>query len=317
MFERYNERARRALFFARYEVSRLGASVIDTEHVLLGLIRQGRGLLPRILELSDVSPVSLRREIEGRTVAGEPIPTSVEIPFSAQTQRVLGFAAEEADRLLHEYIGPEHLLLGLLREDTSDAALILTSHGLRLDDVRMTIVKLLAEPSSSGRTIRRAQSSDVEAIAEAHRDSILSIGPAFYPPEDVAAWAEGLNGDVYLKAMDRGEVFFIATGEIGGATRVLGFASDYRLEGATHGTSVYVRGGAARRGIGTALLRMAEAHAVANGATGIRIEASLAGVEFYRARGYVEIGEGETRLMSGHPIACVFMRKDIRRGDER
>jgi putative acetyltransferase len=162
-----------------------------------------------------------------------------------------------------------------------------------------------------GVEMRQAGSEDAEAIAEAHRDSIRSIGPRFYPSEDVTAWAEGLSGAVYLEAMNNGEVFFIATEQIDGGTRVLGFASDYRVEGATHGTSVYVRGNVARRGIGTALLRLAEAHAAAADATSIRIEASLAGVAFYRANGYVEAGRGETRLMSGYPIACVFMRKEI------
>lgn len=160
---------------------------------------------------------------------------------------------------------------------------------------------------------RRAHPSDVDAIAQAHRDSIRSIGPAFYPPHDVDAWEDGLRGELYLNAMDGGEVFFIATGKADATDVVLGFASDYCIEGPTHGTSVYVRGFATRRGIGTALLRLAEAHAVANGASSIQIEASLAGVEFYRVNGYTEVGRGSTRLMSGHPIACVFMRKDVAR----
>jgi putative acetyltransferase len=163
--------------------------------------------------------------------------------------------------------------------------------------------------------IRRANSSDVDAIAQAHRDSIESIGPTFYPPTDVDAWKQGLTGDVYLKAMDGREIFFIATGTISGTTLVLGFASDYPIEGTTHGTSVYVRDIAARRGIGTALLRRAEAHAAAAGARSIQIEASLAGLEFYRANGYAEVRRGETRLMSGHPIACVFMRKELEAAD--
>jgi ribosomal protein S18 acetylase RimI-like enzyme len=111
--------------------------------------------------------------------------------------------------------------------------------------------------------------------------------------------------------MNGGEVFFIATGLVDGATLVLGFASDYRIEGSQHGTSVYVRGIAARQGIGSAVYRLAEAHAIASGAASIAIEASLAGVAFYRTQGFVEVGEGETHLMSGRPIACVFMRKDL------
>jgi putative acetyltransferase len=159
--------------------------------------------------------------------------------------------------------------------------------------------------------IRQADVRDVDAIAAAHGDSIRSIGPAFYPHRDVEAWQEGLTGRVYLRAMARGEVFFIATGDVEGTPLVLGFASDYRVEGTVHGTSVYVRGLAARRGIGTALLRRAEAHATARGATMIEIEASLAGHEFYRVNGYAEIRRGDVRLRSGHAIACVLMRKQL------
>jgi ribosomal protein S18 acetylase RimI-like enzyme len=162
--------------------------------------------------------------------------------------------------------------------------------------------------------IRRADTSDADAIAEAHRDSIRSIGGAFYPSTDVDAWQDGLTADLYLGAMERGEVFFIATGAVDGASLVLGFASVYRVDDAIHGTSVYVRGIAARRGIGTTLLRRAEAHAAVHGARTIQIEASLAGVEFYRANGYAEVRRGETRLRSGHPIACVFMRKEVATG---
>lgn len=158
---------------------------------------------------------------------------------------------------------------------------------------------------------RRADRSDAGNIALAHRDSIRSIGPAFYPSNVVEDWGEGLIADLYLQAMDAGEVFFIATGTIDGERLVLGFASDYLIDGVKHGTSAYVRGNAARCGIGSQLLGLAEAHAVANGAAEIHVEASLAGVEFYRANGFVEMGRGETRLTSGRPIACVFMRKGL------
>ena len=159
--------------------------------------------------------------------------------------------------------------------------------------------------------LRRAERTDVDDIAPAHRDSIASIGPSYYPPQVVSAWQDSITGTLYLNAMDGGEVFFIATASLDGRPVVLGFASDYRIEGSTHGTSVYVRGIAARRGLGSRLLHLAEAHAIANGATSIRVEASLPGVEFYKAKGFTEIGRGETRLTSGHPMACVFMRKDL------
>lgn len=160
---------------------------------------------------------------------------------------------------------------------------------------------------------RQAQFTDADAIADAHRDSIRSNGSAFYAPDDVEAWQSGLAGDVYVNAMKAGEVFFIATGILDGTRMVLGFASDYRIEGTTHGTSAYVRGAAARQGIGTALLRLAEEHALAAGAAIVQIDASLAGVEFYKANGYAETGVGEARLKSGYSLTCVMMRKDLRR----
>lgn len=155
---------------------------------------------------------------------------------------------------------------------------------------------------------RRAHPEDAEAIALAHLDSIRSIGPTFYSPELVEAWGAGLTPDIYVKAMEGGEAFFIAVEHVDGQLVVLGF-STHRVDDAQDGASVYVRGSAARRGIGTALLRLAEAHALAHGATNIQIQASLAGVEFYTANGFEEIGRGEAPLMSGRSMPCVFMRK--------
>src|SRR3990170_4948726 len=164
MFERYTERARRVLFFARYEASQLGSISIETEPPLLGLTRGGRGLTSRIFARSHLSLEAIRKEIEGRTVFREKVSTSVEIPFSAETKRVLQFAAEEADRLLHNYIGTEHLLLGILREERSVAATILMEKGMRLNTVREDIVALLNEKT----TLTRVKETPL--LAEFSRD---------------------------------------------------------------------------------------------------------------------------------------------------
>ncbi len=164
MFERYTERARRVLFFARYEATQMGSTSIETEHLLLGLIREGKGLTSRIFARSHLSLDSIRKEIEGRTVFREKVATSVEIPFSADTKRVLQFAAEEADRLLHTYIGTEHLLLGLLREERSVAASILYEKGMRLASVREDIVQLLNEKTAPARP------KETPLLAEFSRD---------------------------------------------------------------------------------------------------------------------------------------------------
>jgi hypothetical protein len=148
MFERYTEQARRVLFFSRYEASQFGSISIETEHLLLGLIREDKGLTGRIFAGSPLSRETLRKDIEGRTVLRKKVPTSVEIPFSAETKRVLQFAAEEADRLLHNYIGTEHLMLGLLREESSVAALALRDNGFELAGLRNQISAMLQAPAS-------------------------------------------------------------------------------------------------------------------------------------------------------------------------
>src|SRR6478609_1562214 len=153
MFERYTERARRVLFFARYEASQLGSISIETEHLLLGLIREGKGLTSRIFARSHLSLENIRKEIEGRTVFREKVSTSVEMPFSAETKRVLQFAAEEAD-----------LLLGILREERSVAASILMEKGMRLNTVREDIVQLLNEKT----TLTRVKETPL--LAEFSRD---------------------------------------------------------------------------------------------------------------------------------------------------
>jgi putative acetyltransferase len=162
--------------------------------------------------------------------------------------------------------------------------------------------------ASDGFQTRRANPQDAEAIALAHVDSIRSIGPAYYPPDVVEAWGSGLAPDIYVKAMESGEAFFIATGDLDGEAVVLGF-STHRVDDDQDGASVYVRGAAVRRGIGTTLLWLAEEHARMHGAKTIQIQASLAGVEFYKANGFQEIGRGEALLMSGGSMPCVFMRK--------
>ena len=166
MFERYTERARRVLFFARYEASQLGSISIETEHLLLGLIREGKGLTSRIFARSHLSIENIRKEIEGRTVFREKVSTSVEIPFSAETKRVLQFAAEEADRLLHNYIGTEHLLLGVLREERSVASTVLSEKGMRLKSVREDIVQLLNEKTAPA----RVKEKETPLLAEFSRD---------------------------------------------------------------------------------------------------------------------------------------------------
>src|SRR5262245_34438146 len=150
MFERFSERARRVLFLARVEASEVGSLRIDTEHLLLGLVRVGKGLTGRLFADAAIALDDIRDEVLRGVPTRSKTSTSQEIPFSAAAQRVLQHSAEEADRLLHDYLGTEHLLLGLLSEEGSVATDVLTSRGLRLDRVREQIVKLLSDGERPG-----------------------------------------------------------------------------------------------------------------------------------------------------------------------
>lgn len=144
MFEKYTEKARRAIFFGRYEASQFGARCIETEHLLLGLLREDKGLTHRFLRESTPAE-NIRKQIEASTVAGEKVSTSVDMPLSDESRRVLDHAAEEAELLLHQHIGTEHLLLGLLREKECFAAQILNQHGVHLSAVREELAKVMQD----------------------------------------------------------------------------------------------------------------------------------------------------------------------------
>ncbi len=185
MFERYTESARRALFFSRYEASELGSLTIETEHLLLGLLRSRRGIVDRLLDDADVSPDDLSAELKRRSEFREKVPTSVEIPFSDEARRVLQFAAEEADRLQHRYIGTEHLLLGLLRVEHSVAGSALAAHGLRADPVRKKLVELLKENPAfvDDRGAPSAQSPGPAASVEGVRQVLLHLRESVHDKE--------------------------------------------------------------------------------------------------------------------------------------
>jgi ATP-dependent Clp protease ATP-binding subunit ClpC len=150
MFERYTEKARRVIFFARYEASQFGSPYIETEHLLLGLLREDKALTNRFLR-SHASIESIRKQIEGRTPIREKVSTSVDLPLSQECKRVLAYAAEEAERLAHKHIGTEHLLLGLLREDKSFAAEILHERGLRLSTLREELSRVQNDKATASR----------------------------------------------------------------------------------------------------------------------------------------------------------------------
>ena len=175
MFERYTEKARRVIFFARYEGSQFGSPSIETEHLLLGLLREDKALTNRFLR-AHASVESIRKQIEGHTTIREKVSTSVDLPLSNECKRVLAYAAEEAERLGHKHIGTEHLLLGLLREEKCFAAELLKERGVKLAATREELVTtphVAAAPVRAGEVART--SSIFSDLTQAAMDG--QLGP--------------------------------------------------------------------------------------------------------------------------------------------
>jgi len=140
MFERYTERARRVIFFARYEASQYGSSYIETEHLLLGLLREDPVLCRDFLGPTSIA-TDIRAEIESQITRRERISTSVEMPLTEECKKVLKLAAEESERLAHRHIGTEHVLIALLRVEDSRAGRLLRERGLNLAAIREQLAK--------------------------------------------------------------------------------------------------------------------------------------------------------------------------------
>jgi|SRR4029453_6990109 hypothetical protein len=188
MFERYTERARRAIFFARYEASQFGSVTIETEHLLLGLIREDKILTNRFIR-DQASIESIRKEIEGRTPLRERVPPSADLPLSSECKRILAYAAEEGERLNHHHIGTEHLLLGILREENSVAAQVLWERGLRLNAIRDELARtpIPTEPPTIGHDLRfLAASLNSPSLPKsgivADADTAMRIADAVWTP---------------------------------------------------------------------------------------------------------------------------------------
>jgi hypothetical protein len=172
MFERYTEKARRTIFFARYEASSYGSPYIETEHILLGLLRENREL-GRLLPTG--SAESIRNQIDARTIVREKVSTSVDLPLSNESKRVLTYGAEEAERLAHRHIGTEHLFLGLLRERGCFAAEILRERGLTLEKLREHFASITPTEISTPPRVRPALPVEIHAkawTAETIRDRV-------------------------------------------------------------------------------------------------------------------------------------------------
>jgi ATP-dependent Clp protease ATP-binding subunit ClpC len=147
MFDRFTERARKVMTLARQEAQKLNNDYIGTEHILLGLVQEGSGVAAQVLKNLDVDLRKVRAEVERLVEQGTSPVSGSQLPFTPRAKRVLELALEEAQNLGHNYIGTEHLLLGLIRESDGPAAHVLQNLGVKPEEVREEVVELLgAEP---------------------------------------------------------------------------------------------------------------------------------------------------------------------------
>jgi ATP-dependent Clp protease ATP-binding subunit ClpC len=192
MFERYSEHSRRIIFFARYEALQYGSPVIAPEHVLLGLLREDKTVVGRFFPFrTDLGTDKMRAEIEARAVVRDRIPQSAELQLSAETKKVLFYASEESRKQKNRFIGPEHLLIGLLREERSVAAEILIQFGLQVPDVRNELSRRSVE-STAFNPVKK-EPSKTPSVSEFTRDlTELAASGKFDPLIGRAAETERL-----------------------------------------------------------------------------------------------------------------------------
>ncbi len=143
MFERFTDRARKVMALANQEAQRFNHEYIGTEHILLGLVKEGSGVGANVLKNLDVDLRKVRLEVEKLVKSGPDMVTMGKLPQTPRAKKVIEYAIEEARNLNHNYVGTEHLLLGLLREHDGVAAQVLMNLGLKLEEVREEVLNLL------------------------------------------------------------------------------------------------------------------------------------------------------------------------------
>jgi ATP-dependent Clp protease ATP-binding subunit ClpC len=144
MFERFTDRARRVVILAQEEARMLDHDYVGTEHVLLGLIHEGRGVAAIVLESLAIRPEVVRERVQAVVGRGEQAPSG-HIPFTAQAKDLLRLALEESRDLGHTYVGTEHILLGLIHQGDGVAARVLTGLGADLNGAREQVIRILDE----------------------------------------------------------------------------------------------------------------------------------------------------------------------------
>src|SRR5580765_5080592 len=157
-FDRFNDRAKRVLALAQDEAIRFNHNYIGTEHLLLGLVREGEGVAARVLDSLGVELSKVRTAVEFIIGRGDSTTSPSEITLSPRTKKVIELAIDEARKLGHSHVGTEHLLLGLVREGEGIAAGVLESLGVSLEKVRAQVIEVLKSSSGYSASGGKAQS---------------------------------------------------------------------------------------------------------------------------------------------------------------
>jgi ATP-dependent Clp protease ATP-binding subunit ClpC len=162
MYERFTDRARKVMQLANQEAQRFNHEYIGTEHILLGLVKEGSGVAANVLKNLDVDLRKIRLEVEKLVQSGPEMVTIGKLPQTPRAKKVIEYSMEEARNLNHNYVGTEHILLGLLREQEGVAAQVLMNLGMKLDDVREEVLNLLGHGMDSGDSERGRSESGGE-----------------------------------------------------------------------------------------------------------------------------------------------------------
>ncbi len=176
LYDRFTDRARKVMAYARQEAQRFNHDYIGTEHILLGLIKEGSGVAANVLRNLDVDIKKIRLEVEKMVQSSPDVQTKGQPPFTPRAKKVIEFSLEEARALGHNYIGTEHILLGLLRENEGVAAHVLMNLGVKLEDVREEVLGLLGADAQA--QAGRESESPGEPAAADSRNKTKSKTPA-------------------------------------------------------------------------------------------------------------------------------------------
>src|SRR6202451_3440086 len=163
MYERFTDRARKVMQLANQEAQRFNHEYIGTEHILLGLVKEGTGVAANVLKNLDIDLRKIRLEVEKIVQAGPDMVTMGKLPKTPRAKKVIEYSIEEARNLNHNYVGTEHLLLGLLREQEGVAAHGLVELGVKLEEVREEVLNLLGHGLEASETGERGAAAGHEA----------------------------------------------------------------------------------------------------------------------------------------------------------